>query len=67
MIIQVVQFIITVIAILSSLLWLSNFVADIVNPQVDVMNGDIIPKPRNSRFWAALIAAVLWAVLFAFF
>ena len=67
MIIQVVQFIITVIAILSSLLWLSNFIADIVNPQVDIVNGDISPKPRNSRFWAALIAAVLWAALFAFF
>ena len=64
MLIAIIKFIVAVIAIIASLLWLSGFVADIVNP---VISAELTPVPRNTRFWGALVAAIAWAALIAFF
>ena len=49
-------FLIAFIAIVTSMLWISNLIADITNPHLD---GTI----RNARVWFGLVAAIFWALL----
>lgn len=63
----VLKFFVVLFALLSSLLWLSNFVADITNPKISFSDGQINGSPRTSRLWLGLIASILWAVFITFF
>lgn len=47
-------FLVAFIAIATSMLWITNVIADVTNPLSD---------RRNTRVWFGLIAAIFWALL----
>ena len=63
-----VRFFVFFFAVLLSLAWLSIFISDLVTPnmKIDEKTNEVKAYPRESRFWYALIAILLWAIIFAF-
>lgn len=65
---KIARFVVFLLALLTTVFWLSTFISDIVTPNMkyDEKTGEVKAYARESRLWAVLIAAVLWAILFAF-
>ena len=61
----VIKFIVAFVALASSVLFVLNIIANIVNPQIEVVDGRVIDKTINSRLVYGLILCVAWAILIA--
>lgn len=68
MVLAILRFIVFLFALLSSIVWVSAFVGDAIHPDIkfDQETFTANVQPKQIRIWAALIAAVLWSILFAF-
>ena len=67
-ILKIIRFVIFILALLSSIFWLTTFISDLITPNMkyDEKTGEVKAYARESRFWSILFAVVLWGVLFAF-
>lgn len=61
-----IKFIVSFIAIVSTILFITGIISSIVNPQIKLdENGKAIEEGRNARIWLALISSIFWALLIA--
>lgn len=59
------KFLIAFVAIASLLLWITNLIASITNPDLDLdENGKIKDNKLNRRVWLGFITSVFWALFF---
>ena len=59
----ILKFLITFIAIASSLLFVTGIISSVTNPQIVLdKEGKAVEKGRNSRIWLGLIASIFWAI-----
>ena len=56
------RFVVAFVAIASLLLLIASIISAINNPQIDVIDGKVQEKGRNTRIWLGLITSVFWAL-----
>lgn len=60
----IVKFIVSVIAIISLLLLVSSTISSIVNPQIiTAEDGQVREKNANFRIWMGLITSLFWSLV----
>lgn len=64
-IIGILSFICSFIGIFSTGLFILSCITAIINPQISVVDGNIVEKNANSRYIFLIITAIAWGVVIA--
>lgn len=60
-ILTILEFIFSVIAIFFTWILILNIISSVINPQFSIENNVVVEKNNNARMWFALIIALSWA------
>ena len=66
MLLAILKFFLSFIAIASLLLLITGIISAINNPQIELdSDGKVVEKGRNARIWFGVITSISWALLIA--